>query len=384
MRELNMYEKRIRELRKYMNENELTAIVVVDPNNQYYLSGFKALIYSRPIYFVVTESETAYIVPSLEETHASEKADVNHVLSYYEHPEKAHLGIDAQELLLHYLRKKLQGEHQPTIGIEYNLASIQLYQRIQEAGYSLADTSSNLASLRSIKDRQEIEAIKESSRLVSLAVQKSLAQAKEGVTELEIDQYGNHAVFQEVSRTHPSATIDLTVMSPSGKARSVMPHVFSNTRKLQKGDVVIHSRQVGLNGYRSECERTFFIGEPSSEEKKVFQLAVDAQQAALNVIKAGVSMKEIDLVARKVIEEGGYEEHAIHRVGHSIGLSAHETPYIRFDAEEPLQAGMVLCIEPGIYVKGLGGFRHSDTVLVTDKGVEVLTDYPRDLEASIL
>ena len=204
------------------------------------------------------------------------------------------------------------------------------------------------------------------------------------MTEIEIDAKGNAALFEETSRRFPDATLDFLVMSPSGVERSVMPHVFSNTRVLQHGDVLIHSRQVSLNGYRVELERTVILGEPTAEQRKAFQAAIDAQQAALEAIKPGITAAEVDRVAREWIEKAGYGEFFIHRTGHGIGISPHEKPYLRFDNDLVLQEGMAFTIEPGIYIPGVGGFRHSDTVILIADGSRLITDYPRDMERLIL
>ena len=102
---------------------------------------------------------------------------------------------------------------------------------------------------------------------------------------------------------HPDAVIDVVVMSPSGLKRSIMPHVFSNTRRIAAGDVIIHSRQVGLNGYRAELERTVIVGKPNLEQKRAFQAAIDAQQRAIDFIKPGVKLSEVDGAARRIISE---------------------------------------------------------------------------------
>jgi len=173
-------------------------------------------------------------------------------------------------------------------------------------------------------------------------------------------------------------------MSPLGLARVLMPHVLSSTRKFQKGDICIHSRAVGLNGYHAECERTFFIGKPSnSKQEHAFNIIVEAQRAAIDFIRPGVMAKDVDLIARKIIQKAGYGEYAIHRVGHAIGLGAHEKPYLRYDNDLVLQEGMVFSIEPGIYIPSVGAFRHSDTVVLTRSGSKLITEYPRELEKLI-
>jgi Xaa-Pro dipeptidase len=169
------------------------------------------------------------------------------------------------------------------------------------------------------------------------------------------------------------------VMTPSGSKRSIMPHVFSNTRRMEEGDALIHSRQVALNGYRAELERTVVLGEPTPRQVEAFEAARKAQRAAMDFIEPGVTAAQVDEVARDVLREAGFGEYAIHRAGHGLGISAHEEPYLRFDNDLVLEEGMVYCVEPGIYVPGLGGFRHSDTVVLTSEGSRPITEYPTDL-----
>jgi Xaa-Pro dipeptidase len=195
-----------------------------------------------------------------------------------------------------------------------------------------------------------------------------------------LDQFGNKALLEEVARKYPDSTVDYFVMSPSGVERTIMPHVYSNTRKLKQGDVIIHSRQVGLNGYRAENERTFFIGEPTKEQERLFNIAYQAQKAAVEAIRPGMTAAEVDRIARGIIQDAGYGEYFIHRTGHGIGIGTHEEPSLRFDSGIVLQEGMAFSIEPAIFVPGIGGFRHSDTVILTKDGARLITEYPRELK----
>ncbi|WP_409304128.1 M24 family metallopeptidase [Peribacillus sp. SCS-155] len=373
--------KRIRELRSFMDQNAIQASVIINFENQYYMSGFKAITYSRPIVLLIDDSKTSLIVPALEENHAREESSADELHVYYEHPEKQSFGTSYLEHLASLVASYTSGTK---IGVEFHSLPITIANLLRDKGFELFDIGGRIAQMRYIKDEQELDLLVESGRLVSLALSHSLKNAKTGVTEMEIDQYGNRALFEETSTKHPNATLDFFAMSPSGIARSVMPHVFSNTRKLEENDIVVHSRQVGLNGYRAECERTFFLGKPADKQIHAFQAAYEAQLAALEAIKAGVRAKEVDDAARKVFRKAGLEEYSIHRTGHGIGIGLHEEPSLRFDNDLILQPGMVFTIEPGIYIPGVGGFRHSDTVILTEHGTELITEYPRELIHLIL
>lgn len=368
---------RLNELRTFMSEQGIAACVISNPDHQYYLSSFKAILYSRPILFVLDEKSTSFIVPALEEVHAKEEAKIDHILTYYEHPEKAKEGIHPYQHLEKLLVPYSTGSK---IGIDMSATSAGLAEWIRKLGFTLVDVGQKIAEMRYIKDEEELKLLEEAGRLVNLAVDQSLKACREGITEIEMDAAGNEALFKETAKKHPNSTLDLFAMSPSGIERTIMPHVFSNTRKLRKGDVIIHSRQVALNGYRAELERTVVLGELTKEQRRGFEAAKLAQQASIDFIKPGVTAAEVDEVSRNVLREAGFGEYAIHRAGHGIGISAHEEPSLRFDNDLMLKKGMVFTIEPGIFIPGIGGFRHSDTLILTENGHRLITEYPRELE----
>lgn len=372
---------RMEKLKTFMREQGIDQVFVFQPDHQFYLTGFRALIYSRPIIVHINFEKTSIIVPGLEETHAKRHANVDDVLVYYEHPTKENTKSSHLEWIDELLKQVPQ---KSLVGVDLSSIPGEMLAFFQEKEKQIIDVGAAISEMRFIKDDEEIRALEKSAKLVNLAVRKSLEQITPGITEMEIDAAGNAALFEATAEQYPEATLDLTVMSPSGAERSVMPHVFSNTRKIQEGDVIIHTRQVGLNGYRAELERTVIVGKPTSEQEKAFAAAIEAQQRAMDFIKPGVRFSEVDSVARKVFEREGFEQYAIHRIGHGIGVSAHEPPFLRYDHHGFVEEGMVFSIEPGIYIPGVGGFRHSDTVVITSDGCKVITDYPRDMESLII
>jgi Xaa-Pro dipeptidase len=322
--------------------------------------------------------KTAIIVPGLEEIHAKDKADVQNILVYYEHPMKQQSETTHTSILKNVLQNLPKNA---VIGVDLAFIPGETLNFIQQLGYKVADIGQTIYEMRYIKDSHEIDLLEKAGRLVNLAVSKSLNTIREGMTEIEIDAAGNAALFEATATDYPDATLDIIVMTPSGIQRSVMPHVFSNTRIIQSGDVIIHSRQVGLNGYRAELERTVMVGKPTEVQYKAFQSAIEAQQRAIEFIKPGVKMSDVDKIARDVFVRDGFERYAIHRTGHGIGVSAHEKPFLRYDHHELIEEGMAFSIEPGIYIPGVGGFRHSDTVLITSDGCRLITDYPSDIDS---
>ncbi|HEY62385.1 MAG TPA: M24 family metallopeptidase [Anaerolineae bacterium] len=149
--------------------------------------------------------------------------------------------------------------------------------------------------------------------------------------------------------------------------------------RLEAGSHIALSFMRG-NGYSAECERTFFVREPTSEMRDMFHIMQEARKRAFALIKPGVPCEEIDHAANGFLREQGLGEFLLHRTGHGIGMGNHEGPWVAEGSQDTLAPNMIISIEPGIYVPDLGGFRHSDTVLVTENGYELLTQYPDSLE----
>ncbi|MDM5196675.1 Xaa-Pro peptidase family protein [Fictibacillus enclensis] len=367
---------RVETFSSYLERGGMDAAVIMLPDHQYYLTGFKALIYSRPIFLIINKERSTLVVPGLEELHAGQSAQVEEVKVYYEHPEESQ--TQHMSLVESVVKGNAKGS---TIGLDFANAPTSLYQALTYWGYQVKDVGQELVRMRYVKEEEEIAMMKKAGELVNLALETSLKACVENVSELEVDAKGNAALYAKASRDYPGSTLDTIVMSPSGKERTILPHVFSNTRRFQNGDGVIHSRQVALNGYRAELERTIFIGKPNDDQQKMFDLATKAQKMALDFIKPGVSASDVDQVTRNVFQKAGVADYAVHRTGHGLGISAHEEPYIRFDSDLLLEEGMVFCVEPGIYIPGIGGFRHSDTVILRKNGAELITHYPTAIDS---
>jgi Xaa-Pro dipeptidase len=139
-----------------------------------------------------------------------------------------------------------------------------------------------------------------------------------------------------------------------------------------------------VNGYGAECERTFFVTQPTEKMKEMFAVMLEARRRAFGLVRPGMTCAEIDLAANGFLREAGFGDYLLHRTGHGFGLGNHEGPWVAEGSQDVLSENMLISIEPGIYIPNLGGFRHSDTVLVTKEGYESLTKFPTSLESLIL
>ncbi len=370
--------KRLETFRGCMSEKQIDLSLIWEPDNQYYLSGFRAITYSRPIVTLISHEQTELIVPGLEEVHAAEKANVDKLYVYYEQIDMRHREISYLDHLSKILKKYPSGTK---LGVEVGILPSSVYLYLEEFGFKLEDIGQKVVNMRAVKDEFEIERLKIAGKLSDYAIDESLKYARAGISELEFDSYGDRLLLEIASKDYAEELIGYENWTCSGIRRSEMPHLYSSTRKFEDGDVVIHSRQVWFNGYRAENERTFFIGQPSEKQKDLLKLAIEAQSVAMDLIRPGFTAREVDLASYEVFKKAGYGEYVNHRVGHGLGLSEHEEPYLRFDNELVLQEGMVYTIEPGVYVPGLGGYRHSDTVILTKDGSFSITQYPRDIDS---
>ncbi|SFQ15648.1 M24 family metallopeptidase [Salibacterium halotolerans] len=374
--------ERLHALRSRMEKKHIQTVILWDPDNQYYFSGFKAISYSRPIVYWIYEQQTAYIIPELEDLHAEENAYTD---SFHVYHERYNKGSNDTSFLDPFIRLLQNLPSDTRIGVEYEVMPAYVYQAVLDHGHDVVDIGEDIIDLRSVKDEEEIKWLDEAGRLSDVALDASFRHLKTGMSELEFDSYGDQAFLQAASEKYPEVVVGYENWTCSGIRRSAMPHLHSSTRTFESGDPVVHSRQVWINGYRAENERTFLFKDQATEEqKKLLKLAVDAQQAGMQAVKPGVRACDVDLAAYEVIKEAGFEDYIDHRIGHGLGLSEHEEPYLRFDNERILKEGMVYTIEPGIYVPGVGGFRHSDTVIVTADGSRSITHYPRSYEEMLI
>lgn len=366
-------------VREYLSEQNLDAALLLKPANQQYISGFKAIIYSRPILTLICKDKSIMIVPGLEEAHARSDAEIDEIYVYYEHPDAPNKEISPWGVF----EKLVRETPLKRIGIESGGAPHGVAQMLEKWGAAVYDLDPFIIDLRVVKDDNELNMLRQAGKLVSYAVAKTLSGLGSGRNEMEVEAIGDVAVLQKAAEDYPGSAVEPMSMTTSGVQRTAFPHIISSVRTFGDRELIIHSRQIGLNGYRAECERTCFIGQPTDRQREVFQVMAESQRAAIDAIKEGVLCKEIDDAARSVIRKAGLEEYAIHRTGHGLGLEPHEAPYLRYDDETPLKAGMVVSIEPGIYIPDVGGFRHSDTVIVTAEGGEEITFGPVELDEVI-
>jgi Xaa-Pro dipeptidase len=243
-----------------------------------------------------------------------------------------------------------------------------------------------------IKSEAEIALIRESAKWGNLAHVLLQRYTRPGLTEVEVSQRATSeatlAMLDAIGPIYRAQNPFAEGASAGYRGQigrnAAIPHSLTANITFRKGDVLVTGASAPVWGYLSELERTMVIGEPSAEQGVMFDHMVALQDIAFEAIKPGARCSDVDRAVRAYYEEHGLWDYWKHHVGHCIGLRYHEGPFLDIGDDTEIKPGMVFTVEPGLYAAGQGGFRHSDTVAVTDDGIEFLTYYPRDLESLTL
>ncbi|ADI13816.1 M24 family metallopeptidase [Truepera radiovictrix] len=254
------------------------------------------------------------------------------------------------------------------------VSELLLLQRLQP-GLGVRDCTRDLLRLRARKDEAELLAMRRAAALSEAALEALLAQLEPGLSEREIAARLTNALSAALSEGHAFAPLVQT--GPN----SALPHGAVSDRRLRAGEPLLIDFGGTCGGYPADITRTFCLGEPPAALRRLYEVVSAANRAAVRAVGPGVPMQEVDRAARRVIAEAGFGERFIHRTGHGLGLEVHESiPQLAEGVLDPLEPGMVMTVEPGVYLPGFGGVRLEDEVLVTETGAELLTHSPHRLQ----
>ncbi|MFK8101937.1 MAG: M24 family metallopeptidase [Saprospiraceae bacterium] len=365
------YKLRINALKAKVQTSKFDALIVSEEEDIYYLTGLTYKSLERIFLLVITEKEITFILPKMELAHLSSVDHVTQIKYYWEYP--AQKGERWKDVLLDVLgNKKIigLGDKSP-----FEIAAFLTASAFETSSCNFVEV------LRWIKSETEIELIRTASKYCDFAISKLNSNAYFGMTELEVFSIGR-AIQQKliVETAFDYLASNVLVAAWPGRI-SHQPHGSPKVSDVLKEGSHISLAFLRVNGYSAELERTFFTTKPTKQEKELYQLMLVARQKSYQVLRAGVTGEEVDLAAKHFLEKEGLKDHLMHRTGHGIGLGNHEGPYLAEGDQTVLKENMVVSIEPGIYVEGVGGFRHSDTVRITKDGYEILTNCPDDLAA---
>ncbi|HHX26218.1 MAG TPA: aminopeptidase P family protein [Firmicutes bacterium] len=353
-----MMKNRLVALRERLSYAGIDGLLITRPENRRYITGFTGsagvVVVSRDRAFFVTDFR--YVEQATYQ--APEFRVIEHGLK-----------------IVDTLREIVEEAGITRLGFEKDVITYKQHETFSSAlaGVELVPCEGLVETLRAVKDESEIEAIRRAEAIGDAAFSHVLDIIKPGMTEIDVA-----LEIEWFMRKNGAEGIGFEVIVASGE-RGAMPHGVASSKKLAEGELVVMDFGAVYQGYRGDMTRTVSLGKASPEQRRIYDIVLRAQEAALEAIAPGKTGQEIDGLARKVIEEAGYGDNFGHGLGHGVGLAIHEEPRLSVTATEELRPGMVVTVEPGIYVPGFLGIRIEDLVVVGESGIRNLTSSPKEL-----
>ncbi len=353
-----MSEKRIKRLRRSLLARDLDTALIFGPENRFYLSGFWAEdlgCTESSGCLLITRDENLLLTDGRYEEQASREAKGFRVLIYK-------TGLKG---LLRRIFKELEIKR---CGLEENYISYFRAKSIKKAFPEIkwVELGPIVEKMRSVKEQEEIEKIRASQRVNEEVFEEVLSNIKIGMSEKEL----SFMIFKGLMEKADGPSFPPIVASGPN---SSLPHAVPTERRIKEHEPIIIDMGARLNGYCSDMTRTVFLGEPGEEFKKIYNVVKDAQKRAKERIRAGITAREADSFSRDFITEKGLGKYFLHSLGHGVGIAIHEAPALSKRSRKNLKIGMVITIEPGIYLPGKGGVRLEDMAVVKEDGVDVIT-----------
>ncbi|WP_035297961.1 M24 family metallopeptidase [Brevibacillus thermoruber] len=350
-------DQRLERLRDALSQLGADALITEKKENRFYLSGFTG----STGWVIVTEKEAFLVTDFRYIEQAQEQAPHFRVVNNERKPVEA-----LARVLKEAGVKRLAFESSVSFGT---------YQEWSKAfdGVELVPTSGLMEKLRMYKDASELAIIREAVRIADEAYQHIQGYIKPGVREVDV---ALELEFFMRKRGAEAAAFDIIVASG---VRGALPHGRASEKVIQAGEMVTLDYGAAYKGYNSDITRTLSVGEPDPKLKEIYDIVLRAQIAGVEALKPGVTGKEADAVTREIITAAGYGDAYGHSAGHGLGVEVHELPNLSAVSPFVLEPGMLVTMEPGIYISGLGGVRIEDDVLITADGHEVLTTSTKEL-----
>jgi Xaa-Pro dipeptidase len=334
-----------------------------------YLTGLEFHLMERPVVALFKpHSPPVIVLPELE---GGKTRQLDYPVQIFPYGEDPHTWQAAFRQAAH-----ASGLESGRIGLEPGRMRVLELRFLEEAApdAQFVSAEQSIAELRMSKDPTELEAMRKAAQIAQRALQATLPKIEAGMTERQVAA----ELTQQLLRAGSEPELPFFPIV-SGGPNSANPHATPSNRKLQSGDLLVIDYGASYQGYISDITRTFAVGQVQDELAHIHKIVQQANQAGRKAVQPGITAEQVDAAARTVIEQAGYGEYFIHRTGHGLGMEGHEPPYIRAGNTLKLAAGMTFTIEPGIYLPGKGGVRIEDDVVVSEDGLESLTDLPREL-----
>jgi len=353
-----MMNLRLSKLCQRLESHKMAALLVAAPENVRYLSGFTG----GDAMLLVTGKDALLLTDSrFTEQVRLEAPDWSHLL--------------VEKTMVETIAAAVQSLRLDELGFEASALTYEQFMMVREQlpAVNLRPVSGWLEELRLVKDEAEIALMKEAGIITGAAFKSLLPEIVSGRSEESLA-----ALLEFNMRRHGGGRPAFETIVGSGE-RGALPHGTASSRLLKRGDLVVMDFGATYQGYASDMTRTVCIGVCEGWQRQLYELVLEAQQRSLSAVRAGAATAEVDAVARDYLKQAGYGEYFTHGLGHGVGLQIHEQPRLSPKDHHILQEGMVVTVEPGLYLAGRGGVRIEDTVLVTAQGCEILTPVAKDL-----
>lgn len=362
---MSVFKKRVTKFADNMKAKGIDASILFNQGHIRYFTNFRVNQAAETVLIIGNDASICFLVPRLDLLRAKRDCWIDHIVTFFE---------DTPDYLAP-LRTLIQKEWK-TIGIEKNTISVHHLSYISKmCKGKMEEIDSLLANQMKIKTDWEIGKLKEAAHIASLTMDevKRYITLNQGITEREATGYAKYMMEKSGAENY---SFEPFMMSGLDAA---LPRRVSTEKVLTEGELILFDMGCIYEGYCSDITRTFSLGKLSIKQKEIFDIALKAQEKAIKAIKPGVRSHEIDAVARDFITENGYGDYFPHLTGHGLGMFVHEHPILDQGEESMLEKNMVLTVEPGIYVPGIGAARIEDMIVVTEDGYEYLTTSSRDL-----
>jgi len=382
------FQERRERLLEHVRRGGLTGYVLFGADAIQYFTGFWFLSNERPVvYSESVTGESSIFVPEFEAERTRAESAFERIDVYPEYPGLEHpMRIFARVLDDIGVERAIGADQDGYPGI-LGYEGPSLSEVTGAAVTLLADT---IESMMARKSENELELIRESGRWCAYAHRLLQEYTRPGVTEAEASlRAGQEATLAmlaelgDVGGLSSSAGVSAGYRGQIGK-RSAWAHAVAHAIEFQSGDMLVSETSAPIWGYNAELERGMVIGPPTDDQRWLLGHVIAAQEAAFVAIRPGATCADVDGAVMRYFEDNDLLPYWRQHTGHGIGLRNHEKPFLDLGDHTVLQPGMVFTVEPGLYDPELGGFRHSDTVAVTEHGMQLLTDYPRDIESLTL
>lgn len=361
--------QRLSHLQDWLKQEELSYAFLSHPTNIFYISGFKCDPHERVLgCFIFPDDEPFLICPAMEVPQAKSSGWSFEIIGYHDHEDPWEKIKEA-----HDRRNHLSNQ----VAIESSFLPYENAQRLTQyltPHATLISIEKTIQSLRMIKDEKEIAILRQAAEVADDAVQVGCDAIHEGQTEMAIV-----ATIEYELAKKGFSEMAFTTMVLAGE-NSALPHGHPGQRQIHEGDFVLFDLGVVVDGYCSDITRTVAYKKVNDKQKEIYNTVLRANTAAIRFAQVNTRLGDLDLISRNIINDAGFGDYYPHRLGHGLGLEAHEAPSISQNNDQLISKGFVFTVEPGIYVPDIGGVRIEDDIYIGANGPEVLTKFSKTLQ----